>query len=109
VRSKSLLPSGRGLVSCGTGKPTIVVPPDEREPAVLFDPFVLSLLRAASRPTENTDAPPLAPLRKILPRRVHRTAGSPVTKLRVALDVIEEASLDELRALEAALAARRVA
>jgi hypothetical protein len=115
VKSKALLPPGRGLVSCGTGKPRIIVPPVEHAPERPLDPFVLALLRAAPRPgvealPASSPAPVEGPgLRKILPRRMPKSMGSPVTKLRVALDVIEAASLDEFPALEAALAARRAA
>jgi hypothetical protein len=112
VRQKSLLPPGVGLVSCGTGKPRIIVPWEEHEPERPLEPFVLALLRAAGRPAQvgEEPVPPRAPgLRKVLPRRMPRPMGSPVSKLRLALDVIEEASPDELPALEAALAVRRAA
>jgi hypothetical protein len=46
---------GCGLLSVGTGAPRPIVPADKRKPTAKLDPFMLSLLRAAQRPS--TGAP----------------------------------------------------
>jgi hypothetical protein len=68
VRSKRRLPMGRGLLSVGTGKPDVIVPAEEREPAQALPDFARSLLRAAvTRPDPGAglmgpDGVPLRPV-----------------------------------------------
>jgi hypothetical protein len=47
VPSKRLLPEGWGLLSVGTGAPTVIVPAKEREPVERLSLFELALLHAA--------------------------------------------------------------
>jgi hypothetical protein len=47
VPTKSLLPDGWGLLSVGTGAPSVIVPAPERDPVERLSPFELALLRAA--------------------------------------------------------------
>jgi hypothetical protein len=84
-----------------------IVPAVEREPERVLDPFVLSLLRAAGRPSREETAEAAPRLAKVLPRRVLQPEHVPVSKLALALDVIGAASADQLRQIDEALAARR--
>src|SRR6202042_3076791 len=47
VPSKSLVPDGWGLYSCGTGRPTVVLPAHDNQAAEPLSPFELALPRAA--------------------------------------------------------------
>jgi len=103
---RPLLPEGRGLLSVGTEHPTVIVQAPALEPVDRLSPFELALLRAA---VSGSSAPTAPGLSKIMPRRVRQPERAAATLLDVALSAIEEASVEQLDALERALAARRAA
>jgi hypothetical protein len=84
----------------------VIVEAPALEPVELLSPFELALLRAA---VSGSSAPAAPVLPKILPRRVPVPTRTPATRLDVPIAAIEEADLEQLDALERALAARRAA
>jgi hypothetical protein len=71
VPSKSLLPDGWGLLSVGTGAPSVIVPAPERVPVERLSAFELALLRAAVANTgehATSDTPLVEVVRPFLSR-----------------------------------------
>jgi hypothetical protein len=101
---KRHVPDGWGLLSVGTGEPHVITPAPEHDAVAPSLDIFRGMLRASGNA-----APPPAAVSKILARRVSRSARAAVTRLDVALAAIEEASPEQLRAIEGALAGRRAA
>ncbi len=101
---RHLVPEGFGLLSCGEGGPRIIDPAPLHDAVAPGPDMVRGLVCASPIGGQLAQAPRRA---KILPRRVPKRERAHVSRFGLALDVIEEASVDQLRELEAALAARR--